>query len=313
MKKGKLLEITLRIVQESLKDKEDTQILSNFKIANTSGRKREFDIVVKAFINKFELLIAIECKDYNTAVTVEKIEAFHSKCLRIPQIHKKIFVSKNGFQVDAINAAKDFGIELYRIEDFKEEVLKDWLSVCAIKPVSRFIDFKKIRVWTNPTLTNPEFNYDSIIYDDKTNEKQNVQDFIVNLLKQNDFYRHSIYISNGDDKQDRVNDYSIEIESLENKFLLNVNNEKYYLTKMYVIFSLTERIFNGKVQVQKIISDEKEMSTVITHETDGQESLKLVLKDNNPNKFDTFIINNETGEIFDSGFTFEYVKINDKI
>ena len=117
MRKGKLLECTLRIVQESLKDKDDTEIYSNHEIINSAGRRREFDIVIKSFINGFNLTVVMECKDYAGPVAVEKIEAFHSKCLRIPEINKKVFVSRRGFQADAIKAAEEFGIETYEVED----------------------------------------------------------------------------------------------------------------------------------------------------------------------------------------------------
>ncbi len=78
MKQGALLEKTLRIVQESLKDNENTEIFSNYKIENSSGRNREFDIAIRTIVSGFELLVVVECKDYKTPVPVEKIEAFHS-------------------------------------------------------------------------------------------------------------------------------------------------------------------------------------------------------------------------------------------
>ena len=53
-------------------------------------------------------VIAIECKDYEKPVPVKDIEAFNTKCDRIKSINKKIFVSKNGYQKDAIPKIKRF-------------------------------------------------------------------------------------------------------------------------------------------------------------------------------------------------------------
>jgi len=89
MNNGKQIEKLVRLIQEALKDFPGTQIFSNYKITNNSGRKREIDVLLKTNINGYEIIIAIECKDYKTPIPVEKIEAFNSKCQRIKGISKK--------------------------------------------------------------------------------------------------------------------------------------------------------------------------------------------------------------------------------
>ena len=83
MNDGKKLEQLVRFVQETLKNVPDTEIFSNYKIENISGRKREIDVFIKSQINGMDIKIAIKCKDYKNAIPVEKIEAFNSKCQRI--------------------------------------------------------------------------------------------------------------------------------------------------------------------------------------------------------------------------------------
>ncbi|MCU0437767.1 MAG: restriction endonuclease [Raineya sp.] len=129
---GKQLEKVIRLIQETLKDKQDTRIYSNHKLENSSGTKREFDILIETTVNDIIIRIVIECKDFSKPVSVEKIEAFKAKCDRIPSINKKIFVSKNGYQSDAIKAAKDFGIELYELKDITNENILEWMNISII-------------------------------------------------------------------------------------------------------------------------------------------------------------------------------------
>ena len=132
---GKKLEHVVRLIEESFKDSPNTAIYNNYKLPNKAGRDREIDILIVSKINDFDINIAIECKDYNSKIPVEKIEAFHSKCLRLPQISKKIFVSSNGYQEDALNAAKDFGIELLTAEHLTADYVKTIIPIRQMKPI----------------------------------------------------------------------------------------------------------------------------------------------------------------------------------
>lgn len=144
-KDGKKLEQLVRIVEEVYALNSSTKIFSNYKIENTSFNKREIDILIKSQINNFNITIAIECKEYKSKIPVEKIEAFNSKCLRIPEINKKIFVSEKGFQKDAIDCAKNFGIELYTFSFLEKNARKILLPIQQIKP--RFKGFEVLKVY----------------------------------------------------------------------------------------------------------------------------------------------------------------------
>lgn len=134
MTRGKRTEKIVALIQESLKSFPDVQILPNYRIKNKSGRKREIDVLLITDINGFEIKIAIECKDYKSSIPVEKIEAFNSKCARIEGVSKKVFVSTNGYQADSIEAAKDFEIELFDLEDISTDEILKWLPVKQLKP-----------------------------------------------------------------------------------------------------------------------------------------------------------------------------------
>ena len=83
VKDGKNIERLIKLIHESLKEIPNTRIYPNHRIKNTSGRKREIDLYVSCQLQNLEINIAIECKDYERAVSVKEIEAFYSKCLRI--------------------------------------------------------------------------------------------------------------------------------------------------------------------------------------------------------------------------------------
>jgi hypothetical protein len=131
-KDGKPLEKVVRLIHETLKDRPNTLIYSNHKIENTGGRKREFDVFIETSINDIQIKIAVECKEYSKPISVEKIEAFKAKCDRVPTINKKIFVSKSGYQTDSINAAREFGIDLYDIKDIEKEVILKWFPISQL-------------------------------------------------------------------------------------------------------------------------------------------------------------------------------------
>ena len=133
MNDGKKIEKIVRLIQETLKDIPKTRIYSNHRIPNTSGRKREIDVLIISEVNTMTIKIAIECKNLKIPVPVEKIEAFNSKCLRINGISKKVFVSASGYQADSIEAAKCFEIELYTIDEISKEKIVSWFPISQLK------------------------------------------------------------------------------------------------------------------------------------------------------------------------------------
>ena len=128
-KKGKGLEIVIKLIEETLKNSPHTVVHSNYKIKNCGNRYREFDVFIESNINGYVINIAIECKDYKNPVPAKEIEAFETKCNRIKTIHKKVFVSSNGFQAEAINVAKDCGIELQIASKLKPNQILHWFPI----------------------------------------------------------------------------------------------------------------------------------------------------------------------------------------
>ena len=169
---GKNLEKLVRIIEEVYKTNNETVIHSNYKIENQSGNKREIDIFIESNVNGYEVKIAIECKEYKTRVSAAIVESFHSNCLRIPEINKKIIVSKKGFQKEAFAAAKDFGIDLYNLEEIEKNLdeiffipLKKFVPVFTgfkIESLDSSVDFMQESFEENVNLKNLDFEIFSV-------------------------------------------------------------------------------------------------------------------------------------------------------
>jgi hypothetical protein len=169
---GKSLERVIKLIQETLKDSPNTKVYNNYKIENSSGRKREIDILIVSSVNDFEIKIAIECKDYSKKVPVKEIEAFQTKCDRIKGINTKVFVSTLGYQKDAINTAEYYGIILHTANELTESEIKQWLPIKQLR-------LEILSVFNSPTMffdtTDDELieivkYYDGIVYRENTDD-----------------------------------------------------------------------------------------------------------------------------------------------
>ncbi|WKL47929.1 restriction endonuclease [Flavobacterium pectinovorum] len=185
---GKPLEKTIQLIEETFKDSEHTEIFRNYKINSKTGDKREIDVLVKTIISGYNIWIAIECKDYESKITVEKIDAFNSKCNVITEINRKIFISKNGFQKGAINHAKEYGIELMTAEQLTEDNLKSVPTVYNFKT-------SLLPEYTNRTITfdskfidlhkENEFAFKGLMKCQETNRIFKIDNFFKKALREN--------------------------------------------------------------------------------------------------------------------------------
>lgn len=92
---------------------------------------REIDILIRKNIGQYEILVAMECKDYNKPVNVTQIEAFTKKIQDVGA-HQGVMVSAKGFTKAALNLGKKEKIHLYKMIDCGNH---DWKSVVKVKMV----------------------------------------------------------------------------------------------------------------------------------------------------------------------------------
>jgi hypothetical protein len=235
--KGQQFEKTIRLIQETFKDSENTTIFSNYKIPNESGNNREIDILIVSKINDFEIYIAIECKDYNKKIPVEKIEAFQSKCDRIKQINKKIFISSKGFQSDSINSAKYYGIELFTANELTSDALTNLIPIRQIKP--QLLPIINNAVLTFETdedsLKELKENYDGEIYQEGNDLVKNLKDIAFEAVgkKPKDFFGLALFQwmkSKEKNEKEMIFPVSFEL-TFQNYYYKKSNGEKIKLLK----------------------------------------------------------------------------------
>lgn len=224
MKKENELERIVYLINKALSNELEISILKNHILYNSSGSAREFDVILTTQINQIPVTIAIECKSNNRKIQVDKIEAFNSKCDRIPSINKKVFVSSKGFQKDAILAAKHFDIELLTLEEINNNKIWSWL----LKGFKLFI----------PTIVYDVKDFEVFYKSGNKKYKSKIQNFNFNL---DDF---------GELNSDRFIDF---IQSCNKKEFGDFILERYHEfgSKLFSkSFGIRQRVtFTGLVQV----------------------------------------------------------------
>ena len=142
LEKAKLLETLVEILEKSIS--ETAKIERNKKVLDGDGVNREIDVYVEETLNKRTYITAIECKNYESPISVEKIDAFYSKCLRIPVINKKIYVTTSQYQKGAIEKAEKLGIELCRIKEITDKFRIQQFGTKGIASIRKKINIVNI-------------------------------------------------------------------------------------------------------------------------------------------------------------------------
>ena len=83
----------------------------NAKIAN-----RQFDVTIRFRQGLYDYFTVVECKDYERAVPVEKVEAFVTKAADV-QAHHAVMASTSGFQEGAQEVALRHNMTLIHVTD----------------------------------------------------------------------------------------------------------------------------------------------------------------------------------------------------
>lgn len=92
------------------------QVIYDEKIlGKRTSRERQVDISLRFKNTYYSHFVAIECKDFQSAVPISAVEAFKTKLEDI-SADKGVMVSRNGFQQGAIDTAKAYGIELFTLD-----------------------------------------------------------------------------------------------------------------------------------------------------------------------------------------------------
>ncbi len=146
---GKAYEEFVGTIQQSLINAEGMSHLKNIKvevnkkIKDRDGIDRQFDVYWEFVLGGYEYKTVIECKDYASTVTIDKIDAFIGKTNDIPGL-RLIYATKTGYQSGAKTKAEKHKIDLLIVREAENE---DWcapdgtpllktlhLNITAIRP-----------------------------------------------------------------------------------------------------------------------------------------------------------------------------------
>ncbi len=188
---GKDYERFVATLQQALLDAEhitkqkNIKVKLNKKIVDSCGVKREFDLYWEYEFGGITYKTVIECKDYKSAISLEKIDAIIGKIKDIPDL-KPVFATKTGYQSGARTKAEGNGIDLLIV---REQNDSDWEDVDG-NPLIKEIHVDLL-VQMPATITGLEPLLDAEWVEENMNE---AIDTSVKLLEPN----NEIFIENKD-------------------------------------------------------------------------------------------------------------------
>jgi len=94
---------------------------------------RDIDVLIEGRFAIFDMRIAIESKNYNDPVGVEKVEAFCTK-LKDVEVHTGVMVSTAGFTEPARNTGAANNIQLFQVYDQSVSEQALWVPVGLVQP-----------------------------------------------------------------------------------------------------------------------------------------------------------------------------------
>ncbi|GHD47047.1 Restriction endonuclease [Marinobacter persicus] len=109
---------------EAITEQKNIEIQRNKKIVDSCGVEREFDIYWEYELAGITYKTVVECKDYNSSISLEKIDALIGKIRDIPDL-KPVFATKKGYQSGARSKAEYNKIDLLVV---REQNDSDWLD-----------------------------------------------------------------------------------------------------------------------------------------------------------------------------------------
>ncbi|WP_436881651.1 restriction endonuclease [Enterobacter asburiae] len=228
---GKEYEELVREIQRSLIDAENIPNLKNInieknkKIKDRSGIDREFDIYWEFEIGGNIYRSVIECKNYSSPVSIDKIDAFIGKTNDIPGL-KLIYATRTGYQSGAKIKAEQHNIQLLVVREQHED---DWTDSDG-SPYLKTIHLK-ITAATLPQIICLQTHVDRQWFD---TQDTYTEDMIFNAFKKT--LNDSVFIN------DITNNERYSIYELQKRLLIKVEN------LVFGEHSYTENIENGYIE-----------------------------------------------------------------
>lgn len=151
---GKEYEEFVGTIQQSLINAEGMSHLKNIKvevnkkIKDRNGILRQFDVYWEFNLGGYDYKTVIECKDYASTVTIDKIDAFLGKTNDIPGL-RLIYATRTGYQSGTQKKAEQHKIDLLVIREALDE---DWTAPDGT-PLIKTIHLKIVAI-SPPRITS---------------------------------------------------------------------------------------------------------------------------------------------------------------
>jgi len=84
MRKGRLFEEIVTLVEHALGAGENTKVSHDVKLLDRNGNKRQIDVYIVSEVSGHQICIAIECKDHKRKIELSDIESFVQKTRYLP-------------------------------------------------------------------------------------------------------------------------------------------------------------------------------------------------------------------------------------
>ncbi len=148
----------------------EAKITLNDKILGKKTGKKEIDISIKQNIAQYDLLIAIDCKDYSKPLDVKAVEASMGLFDDIGA-NQGVIVAANGFSSTALKRGTKAGLKLYRLVDTGEHDWKTNVSIPAFCTLHRLKEYNLSISSTGRLILpgNVEDLVELTLYDDNGN------------------------------------------------------------------------------------------------------------------------------------------------
>ena len=171
MKAGTEYELFVKHIYEKILATEvpGCMVQHNVILTGRGGIEHQIDVYWEFTVGGIVYRTAVECKDYNSRVSKQKIAAFRTILDDIGGIHG-IYATKVGYQSGAIEFAKQYGIELLEIRHPEDKDWKDCVqqvtirfeiqSITNIRPIIS-IDSSRIDRENPPIRDGEEFPIES--------------------------------------------------------------------------------------------------------------------------------------------------------
>lgn len=250
----------------------------NKKIEDRNGILRQFDVYWEFNLGGYDYKTVIECKDYASSVTIDKIDAFIGKAQDIPGL-RLIYATKTGYQSGAQRKADQHKVDLLII---REGVDEDWtapdgtplikiinLNIIAISPqnitsFSPFVDAS----WLE---SQPELDIEKI--NNKFSMTLNNEVYICNEVTGVRFSLYDLANSLADKIPDMQYGEGTYSEELHNSYLESDDGDLRVKLRGYKL----SYVYREPAKVTSIIDYSKELLGIVQNYSSGDK--QMVFKD----------------------------------